>query len=118
MREVSGLGLQRLEVLLDLLTGGPAGEVGPHLQLAAGGDGGHAHGRVGATLQARPNGSSSTSRCTGCPRRKHRSESRLGKTGVNVCLDILAALTDQCNSRLHRLACGKGASEPGLRAMG
>ena len=70
------------------------------------------------TPQARPSGSSSTSRCTCCPRRKHRSESRLGKTGVNVCLDMLAALTDQCNSRLHHLACGKGASEPGLRAMG
>ena len=68
--------------------------------------------------QARPNGSSSTSRCTSCPYRKHRSERRLGKTGINVCLDILAALTDQCNLRLHRLACGKGASEPGLRAMG
>lgn len=63
---------------------------------------------IGAAPQVRPNGSSSTSRCTCCPRRKHRSESCLGKTGVNVCLDILAALTDQCNSRLHRLACGKG----------
>ena len=46
------------------------------------------------------------------------SEGCLGKAGVNVCLDILAALTDQCNLRLHRLACGKRASEPGLRAMG
>lgn len=42
-RKVPGLGLQRLEVLLDLLAGGLAGEVGPHLQLAAEGDGGHAH---------------------------------------------------------------------------
>lgn len=37
------LGLQCLEVLLDLLAGGLAGKVGPHLQLAAEGDGGHAH---------------------------------------------------------------------------
>ena len=44
-RKVPGRGLQRLEVLLDLLAGGLAGEVGPHLQLAAEGDGGHAHGR-------------------------------------------------------------------------
>ena len=44
-RKVPGLGLQRLEVLLDLLAGALAGEVGPHLQLAAEGDGGHAHGR-------------------------------------------------------------------------
>ena len=45
VREVPDLGLQRLEVLRDLLTGGLAGEVGPHLQLADEGDGGHAHGR-------------------------------------------------------------------------
>lgn len=64
---------------------------------------------LGAAPQVRPNDSSSTSRCTCCPRRKHRPESRLGKTGVNVCLDMLAALTDRCNSRLHRLACVKGA---------
>ena len=44
-RKVLGLGLQRLEVLLDLLASGLAGELGPHLQLAAEGDGGHAHGR-------------------------------------------------------------------------
>ena len=44
-RKASGLGLQRLEVLLDLLAGGLAGEVGPHLQLAAEGDGRHTHGR-------------------------------------------------------------------------
>lgn len=42
-RKVPGLGLQRLEVLLDLIAGGLAGEVGPHLQLVAEGDGGHAH---------------------------------------------------------------------------
>ena len=44
-RKVPGLGLQRLEVLLDLFAGGLAGEVGPHLQLAAEDDGGHGHGR-------------------------------------------------------------------------
>ena len=43
VREVSDLGLRRLEVFLDLIAGGLAGEVGPHLQLAAEGDGGHAH---------------------------------------------------------------------------
>lgn len=43
-RKVPGLGLQRLEVLLDLIAGVLAGEVGPHLQLAAEGDGGHASG--------------------------------------------------------------------------
>ena len=42
-RKVPGLGLQRLEVLLDLIAGGLVGEVGPHLQLAVQGDGGHAH---------------------------------------------------------------------------
>ena len=42
-RKALGLGLQRLEVFLDLIAGGLAGEVGPHLQLAAEGDGGHAH---------------------------------------------------------------------------
>ena len=108
VRRVPGLGLQCLEVLLDLLAGGLAGEAGSHLQLAAEGDGGHAHGRVGATPQARPSGSSSTSRCTSCPCRKHRFESRLGKTGVNVCLGILAALTDQRNSRLYRWLVAKG----------
>ena len=44
-RKAPGLGLQRFEVLLDLLAGGLAGEVGPHLQLDAEGDGGHTHGR-------------------------------------------------------------------------
>ena len=42
-RKALGLGLQRLEVFLDLIAGGLAGEVGPYLQLAAEGDGGHAH---------------------------------------------------------------------------
>ena len=44
-RKVPSLGLQRLEVLLDLLAGGLAGEVGPPLQLVAEGDRGHGHGR-------------------------------------------------------------------------